>query len=535
MKTDTQQPKISKLHSMTVRLPAMYALIALAVVLILGVVLYATLRWYYTQQERAYLVNNAQPISRVLQNVLPTDNELRLQAQASLFSFLARAQVDILDDNQTLIATASTFDPDPFFSQDTNSTGFFVESARIENDVVFDYLLISPSISNEIVFQDGDGVIAIQSFDDEANFLSDDLPFTMMGDVIDAFDTRQQPIVSALNQYRQSSDVVYNMPLYDETGNFLGTLRLSNGPAYGRQIIDGVMVGWLIASVVSVGLAVILGWIASRDVVIPLRRLSQTTQKMADGDLSARTSLSRKDEFGILSTSFDDMAQQIETTVITLRRFVSDAAHEINTPITALRTNIELIDPQHNTQNIERALQQIQRLEDLTQNLLHLSRLETNADNLSLTYVNIGELTKQVAQLHASQAEQANLDMVLSIPREEIIVLANETQLHQAVSNLVHNAIKFTDARGTIWITVQHTSDIVRLTIEDTGIGFPNDDLPYLFNRFHRGRNANRHEGSGLGLAIVKAIITQYGGMVTASNTGKGAKFVIELPYETTI
>lgn len=320
---------------------------------------------------------------------------------------------------------------------------------------------------------------------------------------------------------------MYSRAIQDSEGSLIGTLRLSEGPAYGGQIINGVMYGWLLAGAVSVALSIILGWIASRDVVNPLQTLSQATQQMAEGDLSTRVVINREDEFGILSHSFNDMAQRIEETVSTLRRFLSDAAHEINTPITALRTNLELITPETGTQNIERALSQVKRLENLTRNLLQLSKLESDIENSSITGINATALMTGVAQFHASQAEQANIKLILNMPEMDMKIQANEEQMQQALSNLLNNAIKFTGADGEVRMSVQKIDDSICFRVEDTGIGIPEADLPFLFNRFRRGRNATRFDGNGLGLAIVETIVKRYGGTLTAENTANGASFSV--------
>lgn len=565
------------LKSMSYRLPATYAVIALLVVLVLGLVLYLTLRLYYSTQERQYLEANAVSMSRVLEQILPTDNPEQLQTQVHFFSFIARTRVEILDSEGNVIASGNTFDEDPFFARgNNNSRGFFVSSDTIEGDIIFDYLLISPENRNSpvVVYDAGEiqllppdpqsspesdklycpgwmefslslnvclfmeTLITFVSNSIDNNLPADIIPLNFangasgsdMSIIVPAFDPGASPIRRAWDRYQQNSDVVYTTGIYSDDGSHVGTLHLSDGPAYGGQIIEGVMYGWLLASAVSVGLAVVLGWIASRDVVIPLQELSQTTRQMATGDLSARAFIQREDEFGNLGDSFNYMANRIEETVNTLRHFMSDAAHEINTPITALRTNLELIRPDEGIDNVERALSQVKRLENLTKNLLHLSRLESDVDSASLEMIDAGVLMQTVAQFHASRAEQAGIALLLDLPQTALMIRANEAQIQQALTNLINNAIKFTPMDGEIRLSVQGIDNCVRFTVDDTGIGISSADLPFLFNRFHRGRNAARYEGNGLGLAIVKAIISRYGGTVSAENTAKGACFLLDLP-----
>jgi signal transduction histidine kinase len=543
MKAHSQPRAYPKWRSMTYRLPAAYAVISLLVVLVLGGVLFLTLRSYYASQERAYLEVHAKPMSTALSELLLVDRPQDWQTQVNLFSFLARAQVDVLNTEGDILIAADIFD-DPFFGEARPATrGFFVSSDTADGGFGFNYLLISPSSGATIRVDDGNN-IRLQEVDrlqfgqepliaeshsaraenQQITFSSATSPDVTFQGIPASFGEPMQAELGERIFAERSSEVLDNA-IIARDGSFLGTLRLSNGPAYGGIIIRGVMSGWLLASVVSVGLAIVLGWVASRDVVNPLKTLSLATKQMAEGDLSARALIRRNDEFGSLAQSFNDMANQIEDTVSTLRRFVSDAAHEINTPITALRTNLELLEGIE----IERALGQVQRLQALTSNLLQLSRLESDIEAATLDSLEANALAQELAQFYASQAEQAELKLIIQESEKPLYFKANRAQMQTALSNLLHNAIKFTPKGGTVQISVQGNDALLRFTVEDTGIGIPPDDLPFLFNRFHRGRNAARYAGSGLGLAIVQAIVSHYEGKVRAENCERGARFVIEL------
>jgi HAMP domain-containing protein len=140
---------------------------------------------------------------------------------------------------------------------------------------------------------------------------------------------------------RRSSQVV-EQPIVGTDGEAFGTLRFSNGPAYGLDIVAGVARGWALASLVAVALAALVGWRISRSVSRPVLALTAATARMATGDLAVRVTVARRDEFGQLAASFNRMAHQLAGTIAALRRFVADAAHELHTPLTALHTDLEL-------------------------------------------------------------------------------------------------------------------------------------------------------------------------------------------------
>ncbi|MBI3942845.1 MAG: HAMP domain-containing histidine kinase [Chloroflexi bacterium] len=352
---------------------------------------------------------------------------------------------------------------------------------------------------------------------------------------------------------RRSGQVV-RQPFYGPDGQVLGFVELSNGPAYGRQILDSVARGWAIASAIAVLLAAGVGWLISRSISAPLLALTGTTARMAGGDLSARADVARHDELGMLARSYNDMAGQVEETVLALRRFVADAAHELHTPLTALRTNLDLMRAEMPLPTrrgnsslaptvrlspdpvlLEQAQAQVERLEKLTGNLLDLSRLEAGGMIKDFSDFDLLEWLAAAAEIYASWAEQASLSFQFEVdrlPANTLKVWGSPTHLRRALDNLVDNAVKFTPEGGSLTMGARQTETGVEIWVADTGIGIPPAELSQLFSRFHRGRNAAGYPGSGLGLAIVKAIVEAHGGQVAAHNNEpeRGSCFIIRLP-----
>jgi signal transduction histidine kinase len=330
----------------------------------------------------------------------------------------------------------------------------------------------------------------------------------------------------ATSDHHRSTQVV-RRALYDVDGSLLGHVELSEGPAYGRQVLARVAWGWGIASSVAVLLAAGVGWLASRRITRPLSLLTRVTARMAGGDLSARVDVNRQDELGALAHSFNDMAARVEETVSTLRRFVADAAHELHTPLTALRTNLELAPDEG---FVKQARNQVERLEKLTTGLLNLSRIQADQRAPVSAPVVLNTLVQEVAELYASQAEQAGLVFELTMPESPIVVRADDAQLRDALGSLLDNAIKFTPQGGTIALSLSREKSWAVVRVRDTGIGIPAEDLPHVFGRFHRGSNAAAYPGSGLGLAIVKAIAARYDGTVEVEDVAQGTQLALRLP-----
>jgi signal transduction histidine kinase len=231
------------------------------------------------------------------------------------------------------------------------------------------------------------------------------------------------------------------------------------------------------------------------------------------------------------------MADRLQAFVLTLQRFVADAAHELNTPLTALRNSLDLALEETDEANrallIKEGRNQVGRLEELAHGLLDLSRLESGESRREKRPVDLGAVVRKSSERYASQAEQAGLAFELALPAKKeppIVVVGDEGQIGRALANLLDNAVKFTPEGGTIRVGLERDGQQARLWVEDNGIGIAEKELPLLFNRFHRGGNATAYPGSGLGLAIVRSIVRQHGGDVSAENGGRGAIFSIRLP-----
>ena len=523
-----------KFDSIRWRLTLSYAVIALLAAFSLGLVLRSILRDYYDRQETGYLQSRAIEISSIASQLLEAGLPQQvIQDLSKSWSFVLRARVQVLDaaGNQVadsgvpeaqqvfFIASERPFElpvaeavvgPAPEQGSSTlqpNPGSFFqIQILRSENASV-------TGEQQDVIIYNRDAVgVAIPS-DVSMNGLLD-------------------PASSAST--RRSSHVV-EQPILDQNRKPLGRVILSEGPGYGDEILHNVTNGWIIASLAAVLLAALAGWLVSAPIAAPLTDLTDVTSRMSQGDLTARADIRSRDEIGTLGRSFNEMATRVEETVDTLRSFVADAAHELHTPLTALQANIELARDEKNgstrTLYLARALEQSQRLESLVQSLLDLSRIEAAESRFLFTSVNLTQLLQEIGEQFASRAEQADRSFHMNIPTEAVLVLGNENQLRQVLLNLLENALKFTPRTGSISAYLQRSETDVQLTLADTGIGIPPEDLAHLFERFHRGRNASGYAGNGLGLAIVKAIVTKHRGNVTIeSEPERGTQVRVCLP-----
>jgi signal transduction histidine kinase len=558
-----------KLKSMRVRLPLTYAAIALLTALALGGVLYFTLKGYYTQQEQLYLMDRAVAIRSVLNKLVESGAPPKaLDAQVGSLAFFTQARVRVLDNQQHVLADSGNPTQNDVFSvlpltNSVNVQASVMSMKVLQNESALpspgdgpiplpgvDYQAVPKPGSplegavtiSKTVQANGPNILYLFKTSSRQNGTSVTAPVTdtiaMLSAVPRSVAFSSYDLISGGQDGRPLSTKIVEIPIQDSKGNVTGTIELSGGPTFGGAILNSVTKATLVAALIAVMLAAIIGWLVSRQVTRPLTALTLVTRNMAEGDLSARADVLARDEFGALGEAFNQMAARIEETVGALRKFASDAAHELKTPLTALITDLELIfDDMHTAEldvsTLERAQSQVQRLNRLMDGLLDLSRLESGQNPVQRQSIDLVHLVQNVSESFAAQAEACNLDFQLKIPPDPLLVLANEGQIRRLLTNLLENALKFNRPGGSVRLRLATIADQVEIEVADSGIGIPAEDLDQVFQRFHRARNAAAYPGSGLGLAIVKAIVDAHDGQIWAKPVApNGTSFVIRLPLK---
>ena len=219
------------------------------------------------------------------------------------------------------------------------------------------------------------------------------------------------------------------------------------------------------------------------------------------------------------------------------KQFVGDAAHELRTPITALKTSLEvnLLDKKLSKETktiLKENITDVLGLESLSQQLLNLARIDDKAIQLieTLLYPIVEQIVNQVKAI----ANKKHITIRITASNKKVSVMANAVLLQEAILTLIDNAIKYSSANSTVDIAIQQTNTSVTIEVTDQGVGIAKGDLPHIFDRFYRAdqsRNKQVANGYGLGLSIAQSIITQHHGKITVNSTvGKGSTFIIQLP-----
>ena len=282
---------------------------------------------------------------------------------------------------------------------------------------------------------------------------------------------------------------------------------------------------------------VVVSYIFSRVVTRPLAGLTRGIQHMSKGDFSARIQPKGSREMVQLANAFNSMSEKLETLDQSRNQFVSNASHELKTPLATMKIMIESLiyqpdmDKDLRTEFLTDIDNEIDRLSAIVSDLLTLVKMDSKDIKLQRENLSIAELCRETEHRLKPIAEKKGQKILLSLtdPGE---MYADRSKLTQVIYNLVENAVKYTPQGGVIRVTLNRVGHEAHLVIQDNGPGIPKENLPHIFDRFYRVDKARSREtgGTGLGLSIVRQLVMLHGGTIRCeSEEGKGSSFIVDI------
>ncbi len=287
---------------------------------------------------------------------------------------------------------------------------------------------------------------------------------------------------------------------------------------------------------ISLLVAVLLSWVTARRILRPVQTLTAATRQMGQGDLSIRVAVRGKDELAELGQSFNQMAADLAHQEELRRHLAADVAHELLTPLTAVRGHLEavqdgLLEP---TPEVINSLHgEVMLLDKLIADLQELSLAEAGQLHLDMQPVSLVEIIMGAVTAVSPQLVARNLALTTHLPDNLPLIELDARRMGQVFRNLLGNAIKYSDPGGQLTVTAWQSGDELLVSVRDTGTGIAPEHLPYVFDRFYRADPSRARDtgGSGLGLAIVKGVVEAHHGRVWADSVlGVGSTFTISLP-----
>lgn len=268
-----------------------------------------------------------------------------------------------------------------------------------------------------------------------------------------------------------------------------------------------------------------------------LRRIMTSMRIIREGDYSHKVKMGGHDELTVLGDEFNDLTERLQTSEQKRRQFVSDASHELKTPLASIKLLSDSI--LQNDMDIETVREfvgdignEADRLNRMSQKLLSLTRTEQPEEDSDYTIINIAPTVERVIRMLSVIADENSITIQANL-ENNCPILILEDDLYQIIFNLIENGIKYNTPGGTLTVTLSRQEDNARLRIADTGVGIPEEALGHIFERFYRVDKARSRKsgGSGLGLSIVRSMVNRNRGKIYVDSTvGKGTVFTVVFP-----
>jgi signal transduction histidine kinase len=321
-----------------------------------------------------------------------------------------------------------------------------------------------------------------------------------------------------------------------QVGTILTADRLSGYNPAETLFLQRTNQGLLYAMLGALGVALLLGLLFARSFARPLQELTSAARAMAHGELEQEVKVTSSDEIGQLAQAFNHMSQEVASANQQRRQMTADIAHDLRTPLTVIAGYVEsmrdgILKP--TPERLTVIYTEIERLQQMVTDLRMLSQADAGELHLNPQPVVPRQLVERAAELFQHHAERQNVQLALKIEENLPEIEVDESRLMQVMDNLISNALHYTPESGRITLGAKKKEDTVELTIQDTGSGIPAEEIPLIFNRFHRVEKSRHAESgeSGLGLAIVKALVEANGGQIWAeSEEGKGTTMHVAFP-----
>lgn len=304
--------------------------------------------------------------------------------------------------------------------------------------------------------------------------------------------------------------------------------------------IDNTIKGYILfvtaVCAVMILIIVITGLYFAGSIVRPIRQISGITRKFALGDFSVRIQSNTDDEIGELCTAINHMADELSSAEAMKNEFISSVSHELRTPLTAIKGWAEtlMFDGGENPDTMKKGVgvivNETERLSQMVEELLDFSRMQNGHFTLQSANLDILAELGDAVLIYSDKARREQMKIIYDEPEMLPFVYGDKNRIRQVFINVIDNAVKYSEAGGTVTIKARVRNGNVEVSVTDTGCGIKESDLPKVKTKFYKANHTRR--GSGIGLAVADEIISMHGGQLSiySAGEGKGTTVTITLP-----
>jgi len=328
----------------------------------------------------------------------------------------------------------------------------------------------------------------------------------------------------------------------NQNGQQIGRLSVSCYSPYffsdnDYRFLDALNLTLITIGILSLILSLAAGTVLARWIARPIAKTAYISKQISAGNYSIRfEGKTRIKELDELAQVINQLADDLDAQENLRKHITEDVGHELRTPLTTIASHLEAMIEgiwEPTPERLQSCYEEIERLTGLAADLERLARVESENISLNKEYIDLYDIAYSVTANFASEMSKKNLSP--KIEGGTVFVLADRDRISQVVTNLITNAVKFSHEGGDIKVVLSSENNYGILTVEDQGVGIPEENQPYIFERFYRADQSRSRQtgGAGIGLAIVKSIVDAHKGEIkVVSEIGKGSSFTIKLPQK---
>ena len=372
----------------------------------------------------------------------------------------------------------------------------------------------------------------IEIYDTENRFLAGHIIRPTTGELTPGFRGYQETSVGGI------SWLVYDQRIYHDN-KMVAWMRATRSLELEEGTLRNLALIILLSVPVCVLVATLGGLFLARRALAPIDDITQTAGAIGSGDLSQRLNMPKsEDEVGRLALVFDEMLDRLEGFVARERRFTSDASHELRTPVTVISAEAqEALVGNKSAEELRKALRSIskagRRMGLLISQLLELTRRDEKTAKLEIEHIDLKVIAAEVLAEMAGAAEEKYVRLELNAPKS-VEMMGDQAFITSLMVNLIDNGINYCRRGGSVKVSIYEEDSLVKVVVEDDGVGIAPEHLPLIFDRFYRADKARNDTGTGLGLSIVRWIVKAHQGSIRVeSEPGRGTEVAVDLPRHT--